>query len=419
MSAIATAALWSVPALGTEEFAKNLAKLEREFRYPGRCVEAVIPISTRDDGSQSRLSIVLPKDYAEQPEKRYAVMYGVLDGAGSNAGRYNIVEAADRLQDEGFFAGLIVIHINSGNLQAVRDRWWPDHVVKDVIPYIDATYRTIPDAAHRATAGSSGRTIPAQTLVRMYPEVVGNILVVAGSTHGIDEAAPAVKKTRWFMLIGARDLEPFTITGLDEFAKAGWTFGDNYCVQFATGPTFGNLSHGQAKIAYGIRSALRFFFRKEPGPMPVTSAQIVPFLDFPTCVFRPDGRSQFQPVRDRFDISRDSMADWQVAVQLMSGDDFVMHYPDWSVFSSDDKSLVTVGEEGAAFSLSQNGRLRARGVGTTLVRASIPYGGQKIEASAQVNVGQLPPAGAPKGMPYVAGGRANEHTASGPRRLRG
>lgn len=102
------------------------------------------------------LVVVLPDDY-ETSTNRYPVVY-LFHGAGGNCHTY---------ERQGWPQGGVDAH---GFIVVAPDgaatSWWIDspvdpafkyesHVIREIVPYVDAHYRTIPDRAHRAACGAS------------------------------------------------------------------------------------------------------------------------------------------------------------------------------------------------------------------------------------------------------------------------
>lgn len=113
-------------------------------------------------GSMKRdipVRIVLPVGYADATN-RYPVVY-LLHGAGGSCETFLAKEYWPVLSESADCFGCLFV-LPDGS----PDSWWFDspidssfcyetHVTKEVVPFVDANYRTIPDRAHRAIAGGS------------------------------------------------------------------------------------------------------------------------------------------------------------------------------------------------------------------------------------------------------------------------
>ena len=84
-------------------------------------------------------------------------------------------------------------------------------LIKDLIPMIDANFRTIADSDHRAMAGLSMGGMQTQTITLAHPEVFGSLGIFSGGAISV-EAAAASKGFREFnrlvfVSFGSRELE--------------------------------------------------------------------------------------------------------------------------------------------------------------------------------------------------------------------
>ena len=120
-----------------------------------------------------RAFVYTPPGYDDDLNKRYPVLYlqhgGGEDETGwPNQGKVDMI--MDNLIAEGKAKPMIIVmdrgyaidpmrrrvEVEHGNLRAaMANNAFPDVLVKDIIPMIDKTFRTIPDRNHRAMAGLS------------------------------------------------------------------------------------------------------------------------------------------------------------------------------------------------------------------------------------------------------------------------
>src|SRR3712207_4115220 len=122
-------------------------------------------------GRTRRVWIYLPPDYATS-SKRYPVLYmhdgqNVFDAATSYAGEWGVDEALDSLHAAGDH-GAIVVAVDNGHQQRMNEYspWkhpqagggegdgYVDFLALTLKPYVDARYRTRPDAASTGIMGS-------------------------------------------------------------------------------------------------------------------------------------------------------------------------------------------------------------------------------------------------------------------------
>ena len=175
------------------------------------------------------LRLYLPPSYDSAPDKRYPVIYmhdgqNLFDDTTSYAGEWGIDETMDAFaRTRGFEA--IVVGIDNGGEERLRELspWtnpkygtaqgeqYMAFVVDVVKPFMDTHYRTRPDRADTAIAGSSmGGLISHYALLR-YPQVFGKAAIFSPSYWFSNEvyvqtkAHPWPAGTRTYFYIGGRE----------------------------------------------------------------------------------------------------------------------------------------------------------------------------------------------------------------------
>ncbi|MBO2007744.1 alpha/beta hydrolase-fold protein [Hymenobacter negativus] len=207
-------------------------------------------------GRQRRILIYLPADYAKQPARRYPVLYlhdgqNVFDEATSFGGEWGVDETLDKLRQTGQDAtGSIVVAINNGN-EFRSDEYipWPSTALKDqphqggqggayvdflaqiLKPYVDAHYRTQPDAAHTGVAGSSLGGLISVYAALKYPKVFGEVGVFSpafwvcnDSLRAFAKTHPAAPTARFYFVCGPKESEtmlPLMTQWRDELLAEG------------------------------------------------------------------------------------------------------------------------------------------------------------------------------------------------------
>lgn len=118
-----------------------------------------------------RCMVYTPAEYYANPEKRYPVLYlqhgmGENETSWANQGKMNFI--MDNLIADGSTVPMIVV-MDNGNIEQFEVRegesrfdamkrfggQFPDILVNDIIPHIDANFRTLTDRENRAMAGLS------------------------------------------------------------------------------------------------------------------------------------------------------------------------------------------------------------------------------------------------------------------------
>ena len=147
-------------------------------------VEVSVPSASM--GKDIPASVILPDGYDAKATNLWPVVY-VLHGAGGSHRRYieadlGFTKLADRI-------GAIFVCADGG-----KTSWWFDspidpsycyetHVVKELVPWVDAHYRTIPERGKRAIMGASMGGHGACWVGFRHKDVFGAVGLIAG---GVD-----------------------------------------------------------------------------------------------------------------------------------------------------------------------------------------------------------------------------------------
>ena len=140
-------------------------------------------------GREVSYLVYLPPEYAEQTA-RYPVIYW-LHGYGGNirAGAMAFVPQLDSAIRSGALPPMIAVMVNGKGASFYRDTPSGDApvesvIVKDLIPHVDATYRTIAERRGRIIQGYSMGGYGAAHLGFKYPELFGTVVADAGAMSG-------------------------------------------------------------------------------------------------------------------------------------------------------------------------------------------------------------------------------------------
>lgn len=177
-----------------------------------------------------RCFIYTPPGYQENLEKRYPVLYlqhggGENETGWSSQGHANLI--MDNLIAEGKSEPFIIVMDNgtwrmpenSPSADRSKGTWPPEGwagnfmntLLNDIIPMVDAKFRTIPDANHRAMAGLSMGGMQTRIVTLAHPEVFSYVGMFSGGSISPEdiEKFPAFKdeiKTL-FISYGSSELE--------------------------------------------------------------------------------------------------------------------------------------------------------------------------------------------------------------------
>jgi predicted alpha/beta superfamily hydrolase len=188
--------------------------------------------ASKNLGNERRLLVWLPPDYESNKGARYPVLYmhdgqNVFDTATSFAGEWQADETATQLIAEKKIRPLIIVAIENNGSRMDEYTFTRDEgiqaggngaaylkfVAEEVKPFIDKTYRTKPDRADTAVAGSSlGGTISLE-LCRAYPQSFGLCGAISPAAWWNDgellkrfDRDPAwMKQTRFWIDVGTAE----------------------------------------------------------------------------------------------------------------------------------------------------------------------------------------------------------------------
>jgi len=137
------------------------------------------------DPADQPVSIALPAAYAQNPERRFPVLYflhGYIDATTRHQAAELFAGALDRLIAAGQAQPFIMVFPNGINklgggfyANSSTTGNWDDYVTRDVVGYVDSHYRTLATPEHRAIAGHSMGGYGALTLAFRHPDVFGYV----------------------------------------------------------------------------------------------------------------------------------------------------------------------------------------------------------------------------------------------------
>lgn len=190
-------------------------------------VDLIADVQMPDLARSRTLRVYLPPGY-DQSSARYPVLYlqdgqNLYDDATAYAGEWGVDEAMDQLAVQGFSA--IVVGIDNGGELRMRELspWtnprfgaaegeaYLSFLVEVVKPLIDQRYRTQPDAAHTAIAGSSMGGLMAHYAIHARPDVYGRAGVLSPSYWFADavvdytRAHPLGTSARIYLYAGGKE----------------------------------------------------------------------------------------------------------------------------------------------------------------------------------------------------------------------
>ena len=183
---------------------------------------------------QRRVWLYLPASYA-QGQRRYPVLYlqdgqNVFDNATAYSGEWGVDETLSQLEAAGQpVAACIVVAVDNGGEHRLDEYspWqnaelhqggegaaYTEFLARTLKPYIDAHYRTRPDAAHTGIAGSSMGGLIALYAGLQYPAVFGRVGVFSPATWfakdsllAYERRRPVPRASRFYFVAGPAESE--------------------------------------------------------------------------------------------------------------------------------------------------------------------------------------------------------------------
>jgi predicted alpha/beta superfamily hydrolase len=234
--------------------------------------------------------VYLPPCYAREPARRYPVLYlhdgqNLFDGATSFilGQDWRIGQTADALISARAIEPLIIVGVyNTGDKRVEEYTPTADArfrvggkadlygrlLVEELKPFIDARYRTRPDAAHTGLGGSSLGGLVSLYLGLRYPEVFGKLAVVSPSVwwggRAILRSVSALgakPSTRIWLDMGTAEGEraaPDARALRDALLAKGWRLDADLSYLEAAG-----ARHDEAAWAKRVGPILRYLYPKQ------------------------------------------------------------------------------------------------------------------------------------------------------------
>jgi len=155
------------------------------------------------DPAGIRVAVYLPPGYGSPPDRRYATLYllhgwlGSIDEFGVSEGKpgfqgMQLASTMDEAAARGTMQDTIVVvpegrnrYFGSFYVNSVVTGGWEDAIVRELVPWIDARYRTVPSAGARGIAGFSMGGYGALMLAMNNPDVFGSVYALSPCCLGM------------------------------------------------------------------------------------------------------------------------------------------------------------------------------------------------------------------------------------------
>ena len=141
------------------------------------------------DPAERDVFIYLPPSYANQPNRRYPVLY-FLHGYGATAEAYwklmTVPDTATKVMNAGTVHEMILVHpdahtIYDGSMYSNSPTTgnWENYIAHDLVAYVDSHYRTIANRDNRGLAGHSMGGYGTLRIAMKYPEVYSSFYAMS------------------------------------------------------------------------------------------------------------------------------------------------------------------------------------------------------------------------------------------------
>lgn len=151
-------------------------------------------------GEKVSYLLYLPPDYETAKDQRYPVVYWLHGIGGSQQGVPGMAERLTKAITEEKTPPMIVVYVNgmirSSYVNSADGKTPVETVtIKELIPHIDATYRTIATREGRMVEGFSMGGGGAAKWGFKHPDVFGSISIIDGALHSPDDTSGRMAET--------------------------------------------------------------------------------------------------------------------------------------------------------------------------------------------------------------------------------
>jgi enterochelin esterase-like enzyme len=177
----------------------------------GRVQQILFP--SKSTNTSRRAFVYTPADYDKDQKKRFPVLYlqhgwGEDETAWTNQGHANLI--MDNLIADGKIKPFIIVmtygmtnDVKMGGIRNFDITPFQTVLTEELIPYVDATFRTMGDQAHRAMAGLSMGGMETKTITLAKPELFSHYGLLSGGTYSPEDIKDKSKVKLIFISCGS------------------------------------------------------------------------------------------------------------------------------------------------------------------------------------------------------------------------
>jgi len=197
----------------------------------GKVEQILFP--SKSTNTSRRAFVYTPPGYNSDQSKRYPVLYlqhgwGEDETAWSNQGRANLI--MDNLIAEGKIKPFLIVmtygmtnEIKFGGLRNFDITPFQTVMVDELIPYVDANFRTIADQPHRAMAGLSMGGMETRMITMNKPEVFSHYALLSGGVYKPEDIKDKSKVKLVFLSCGSKERPDGVKSATETLKQAGFT----------------------------------------------------------------------------------------------------------------------------------------------------------------------------------------------------
>ena len=196
----------------------------------GNVVQILFP--SKSTNTSRRAFVYTPPGYDKNQSTRYPVLYlqhgwGEDETAWSNQGHANLI--MDNMIAEGKIKPFIIVmtygmtnDIKFGGLRNFDITPFQTVLVDELIPFVDANFRTIADQLHRAMAGLSMGGMETRMITINKPEVFSHFGLLSGGTYKPEDIKEKSKVKLVFLSCGSKEKPDGVKTAAAALKEAGF-----------------------------------------------------------------------------------------------------------------------------------------------------------------------------------------------------
>ncbi len=179
-----------------------------------------------------RAFVYTPPDYHKNHSKRYPVLYlqhgwGEDETAWSVQGRANLI--MDNLIADGTIEPFLIVmtygmtnEVRMGGLRNFDIEPFETVLIKELIPYIDANFRTLSDQPHRAMAGLSMGGMETNWITLRNPSMFSHYGLLSGGTYSPEDITNKEDIRLIFLSCGSKERPDGVIKAAAALKEAGF-----------------------------------------------------------------------------------------------------------------------------------------------------------------------------------------------------